>query len=88
MGPPTSPVGRRNGGEEGGHDGVLRNGCFTFILRGTLGRLYSPVGGHNGGEEGGHGGDEGEPVVLAHGQQQVLGEGVQLHLVRYPSNAV
>ena len=39
------------------------------------------MGRHDGGERAGNSGDEGESVVLGHGEQKVLAEGVQLHLV-------
>ena len=36
---------------------------------------------HDGAESCGDGGDEAESVVLGHGEEKVLGEGIHLHLV-------
>ncbi len=50
--------------------------------------MLPPVGGHDDGKQVCDGGDESEAVVVADGQQQVLGERVQLQLVRHPRQSV
>ena len=65
-----------------GHGAVQSLGC------GQGAHNLTPVGRHDGGERAGNPGDKGESVVLGHGEQKVLAERVQLHLVSNTAETV